>query len=100
MSSLRLPAFRLLAALLLADGALVSRWKLREMMTVEYEPGVMVVASQLHALRKAGVTCFETVSHRGVRMTSLPPDEMLDDVLMAAHEIKPRMWFTCQRMAA
>lgn len=71
----------LLAALLDADGRVVSYAALGEAVGAWSVNEVYVVRQHVNRLRRKGVACIETVPRRGCRLTAVPPDWTLETVL-------------------
>ena len=73
--------FSLLAALLDADGALVTYADLGDVVGSGGVNDAAVIRGYAQRLRTLGITGIETVEGRGLRLTKLPPDWALETVL-------------------
>ena len=71
----------LLAALLDADGAVVSYAVLGDVVGTLGVNDQFSVRQYVHRLRQRGIRCVEVVDGRGCRLTTIPPDWALEDVL-------------------
>lgn len=86
------PAYRVLAALLLADGEAVTSWELGEALW-EYVVPTASVRTHIQNLRRFGVA----ISHRpgrGYRLLSIPPDEHLEPMLACVPAVKRSAWWS------
>jgi DNA-binding winged helix-turn-helix (wHTH) protein len=71
----------LLAALLDADGDVVRYCVMGDVVGTNGVDDPEALRAYASRLRRKGVDCFETVPERGFRMTTLPPDWALPDIL-------------------
>jgi hypothetical protein len=71
----------LLAALMDADGAVVGYGALGRVVGAGGASERACISEYVHRLRVAGVAGVETVGRWGLRMTAIPPDWALEDVL-------------------
>lgn len=75
------PQAKLLAVLLDANGAVVPYPVLGDTVESFGVDDKAVIRQYVHRLRALGVDCVEVVRGRGCRLTAVPPDWTLDDVL-------------------
>lgn len=71
----------LLACLMEADGAVVTYADLGQVVGSAGVNDRFCIHQYLHRMRMTGIDCVETVAGRGLRMTEIPPDWALEDVL-------------------
>lgn len=81
----------LVAALLDADGAVVSYDILGDVVGANCVNVVPTVRQYVHRLRRRGVA-IQTVTGRGCRLLRIPPDEMLEDVLAVLDQMRRDGW--------
>jgi biotin operon repressor len=81
----------LVAALLDADGAVVSYRSLGIVVGAAEVNVAPVVRQYVQRLRRHGVE-IETVARRGCRLLRVPPDELLEDVLAVLDEMRRDGW--------
>lgn len=82
----------LVAALLDADGGLLSYVELGDVVGSAGVNDCKVIRQYVNRLRALGVDCIEVVKGRGCRLTGLPPDWMLEDVLAVLDEMRRDGW--------
>jgi biotin operon repressor len=97
------PAYHVLAALLLADGALVDPWELASSLWAYPVPEQSIRQHVMH-LRHFGILGIQARRGRGYRLVALPPDEHLEPMLACVPAVKRSAWWQtrlCQtRMTA
>lgn len=93
-SCLGMGAMRTLAVLLLTDGRIVPCREIG-VLSLPWGGSQASVPHWIKLLRTYGCR-IETVSPHGVRLAALPPDDLLEDVLVIAHELRAeqptRLW--------
>jgi len=91
----------LLAALLDADGSVVRYCELGDVVGTSGVDDSEALRAYASRLRLLGVECIETVVGRGFRMTCLPPDWALDEILMALDQMRAEGYgLVLRRLAA
>lgn len=94
---------RVLAALLLVDGRFLTSKELSHAVLPWQTSRQVVWSHWMPALRRAGVR-IERSTHYGYRLLDLPPDALLDDVLVLVHALQEeqptRLWHLMGREAA
>ena len=90
------PAYRILAALLLADGDIVEPWELATGLWPYVAPEQSIRQHVMH-MRHFGILTVETVVRRGYRMVDIPPDEHLEPMLACVPAVKRSAWWRTRR---
>lgn len=78
----------LLAVLMDADGAVVSYAALGSVIGSYGVDDRLCIRQYVHRLRRTGMTCVEVVAGRGLRLTEIPPDWALEDVLAVLRSLQ------------
>lgn len=91
------PAYRILAALLLADGEVVERWELARGLWPYVAPEQSIRQHVMH-MRHFGIRTIETVGRRGYRLSGLPPDEHLELMLACVPAVKRSAWWQTRQI--
>lgn len=71
----------ILARLMAANGGVVTYADLGQVVGSAVVNDRFCIQQYLHRMRLAGIDCVETVNRVGLRMTEIPPDWALEDVL-------------------
>ena len=87
------PAYRILAALLLADGDIIEPWELATGLWPYVVPEQSIRQHVMH-MRHFGITGIATLPKRGYRMVALPPDQHLELMLACVPAVKRSAWWS------
>lgn len=86
------PAYRVLAALLLADGAALEVYELADEL-FPWQVSPMSIWQHMANLRRFGVVGVERAGAGRFRLSALPPDEHLEPMLAVVPEVKRSRWW-------